>query len=198
MSRKLIKQFPIPFSRKKLACVLTCGLSTSSSSSTSICASTKQPVVKAKRYSNRHKKCKTKIQLPVMKRINPFSLLRWTFLFPLKLLSLLLLRVLLVMSTSPKLPSYDESTFCFSQTDLDSFLLDSYIFPAIKAQNDYSISRPSDDDQQSLISSDVFDGMQYHEPLLELKRYDNDIHYLVHHLNEYTRLRKHYDIQYIM
>ena len=73
MSHKLIKHIPISLSYKELACLLTYGLSTSSSSSSTLkCASTKQPVVKAKRYSNLYKKCNTKIQLPVMKRISPF------------------------------------------------------------------------------------------------------------------------------
>ena len=148
MSRKLIKQFPIPFSRKKL----TCGLSTSSSSSsTSTCSSTKKPVVKAKRYSNQHEKCNTKKQLSVMKRINPFSTSPTTLdshiPSEITIISPATRSSNYVPTISPKLSSNDESTFCFTETDLDSVLLDSYIPPAIEAHDDYSISRSFDDDQ---------------------------------------------------
>ena len=135
MSHKLIKRFPISLSYKELACVLTYGLSTSSSSSSTLkCASTKQPVVKAKRYSNLHKKCNTKIQLPVMKRTNPFFTTTMHAHMPSEstIVAPATRSFRYGSTTSPKFPSYDELMFCFSQTDLDSFLLEKYVSLQLK------------------------------------------------------------------
>jgi hypothetical protein len=152
MSRKLIKQFPSPFSKKQLYC----GLSTPSSSSSSRYASTnKQPVVKAKRFSNQQKKYNTKTQLPAVKHIHSFTTTtiidapvpsEITIIVPATCTSNS------VPTTSSTRSSCDESTYRFPQSDL-------FIFPTIKAHDDFSISRLLDDDELSLTSSVIFNDM---------------------------------------
>jgi hypothetical protein len=151
MSRKLIKQFPSPFSKKQLHCGLSTPSLSSSSSSSKYPSTNKQPVVKAKRYSNQQKNYNAKTQLSAVKHIHSFTTTTIDASIPSEITI-----IVPATCTSNSVPtissmraSCDESTYLFPQSDLS-------IFPTIEAHDGFSISRLLDDDELPLTSSVVF------------------------------------------
>lgn len=147
MTRKLIKQFPSPFSKTQL----DCGISTASSlPSTSEYISTKPTVVKTKRYLNQHKKFNIKKQLLGIKssrnmHTTPLS----NSSIPLEIT----IRTPITSNSSStttirsEFLSADNSTNQFPRCNLDSVLLES------------SLNRTINDDELSFTSSVMFDDM---------------------------------------
>ena len=150
------KQFPSRFSKTQL----NCGMS-AASSSTSEYICTKPTVVKTKRYSNQHKRFNTNKQISgIRSRRNRHTTPLSNSSIPLEITIKSPITPDSISTIPSELSSTGNFTYQFPRCELASVLMKSSLNRTTQAQEDYTISRPLNDDELSFTSLVMFDDVE--------------------------------------